>query len=73
MSDDATTGAAPGVPGGSATPAEPIVRAEGLTKTHYGEGLPVHAVRGVDLSVRPGEFVAVTGPSEPENPPCSTS
>lgn len=52
MSDDATT-----------TPAVPIVRAEGLTKTHYGEGVPVHAVRGVDLSVRPGEFVAVTGPS----------
>ncbi|MGW9153068.1 ABC transporter ATP-binding protein [Streptomyces virginiae] len=63
MSDDATPAAAPGVPGGSATPAEPIVRAEGLTKTHHGEGLPVHAVRGVDLSVRPGEFVAVTGPS----------
>jgi putative ABC transport system ATP-binding protein len=41
----------------------PIVRAEGLTKTHHGEGAPVHAVRGVDLTVRPGEFVAVTGPS----------
>ncbi|MER6449187.1 ABC transporter ATP-binding protein [Streptomyces venezuelae] len=56
MSDDATTLA----PGASA---EPIVRAEGLTKTHHGEGVPVPAVRGVDLSVRPGEFVAVTGPS----------
>ncbi|MFJ7158800.1 ABC transporter ATP-binding protein [Streptomyces sp. NPDC101118] len=44
-------------------PAAPIVRAEGLTKTHHGEGAPVHAVRGVDLTVRPGEFVAVTGPS----------
>ncbi len=43
--------------------AAPIVRAEGLTKTHRGEGAPVHAVRGVDLTVRPGEFVAVTGPS----------
>ncbi|MGW7289409.1 ABC transporter ATP-binding protein [Streptomyces sp. NPDC054847] len=41
----------------------PIVRAEALTKTHHGEGAPVHAVRGVDLTVRPGEFVAVTGPS----------
>ncbi|KOV10130.1 ABC transporter ATP-binding protein, partial [Streptomyces sp. XY511] len=46
-----------------AAPVVPIVRAEGLTKTHHGEGAPVPAVRGVDLSVQPGEFVAVTGPS----------
>ncbi|MFJ1566732.1 ABC transporter ATP-binding protein [Streptomyces erythrochromogenes] len=60
MSDDAT--AAPAVPP-IVRPAVPIVRAEGLTKTHHGEGAPVLAVRGVDLSVQPGEFVAVTGPS----------
>lgn len=41
----------------------PLLRAEGLTKTHHGEGGPVHAVREVDLQVRRGEFVAVTGPS----------
>ncbi|MEU5281200.1 ABC transporter ATP-binding protein [Streptomyces asoensis] len=41
----------------------PALRAEGLVKTHHGEGAPAHAVRGVDLSVRQGEFVAVTGPS----------
>ncbi|MFJ5258919.1 ABC transporter ATP-binding protein [Streptomyces sp. NPDC088387] len=41
----------------------PVLRAEGLTKTHYGEGAPAHAVRGVDLAVEPGEFVAITGPS----------
>jgi putative ABC transport system ATP-binding protein len=46
-----------------AASAVPIVRAEGLTKTHHGEGTPVRAVRGVDLSVARGEFVAVTGPS----------
>ncbi|QNP67222.1 ABC transporter ATP-binding protein [Streptomyces genisteinicus] len=40
-----------------------MLRAEGLTKTHHGEGAPVHAVRGVDLTVQPGEFIAVTGPS----------
>ncbi|MFF0204022.1 ABC transporter ATP-binding protein [Streptomyces sp. NPDC005017] len=44
-------------------PVTPALRAEGLTKTHHGEGAPAHAVRGVDLSVRPGEFVAITGPS----------
>ncbi|WP_461030631.1 ABC transporter ATP-binding protein [Streptomyces sparsus] len=40
-----------------------MLRAVGLTKTHHGEGTPVSAVRGVDLSVQAGEFVAVTGPS----------
>ncbi|WP_411112514.1 ABC transporter ATP-binding protein [Streptomyces sp. 029-5] len=39
------------------------LRAEALTKTHQGEGAPAHAVRGVDLTVRRGEFVAVSGPS----------
>ncbi|MFE2481506.1 ATP-binding cassette domain-containing protein, partial [Streptomyces sp. NPDC059389] len=62
MSDDATTAPA-GPDDTAATGAVPILRAEGLTKTHHGEGLPVHAVRGVDPSVQPGEFVAVTGPS----------
>ncbi|MER7663716.1 MULTISPECIES: ABC transporter ATP-binding protein [unclassified Streptomyces] len=60
MSDDATP-AEPGTPGERGV--VPIVRAEGLTKTHHGEGAPVPAVRGVDLVVQPGEFVAVTGPS----------
>ncbi|GAA2340121.1 ABC transporter ATP-binding protein [Streptomyces kunmingensis] len=41
----------------------PLLQATGLVKTHYGEGTPAHAVRGVDLAVRQGEFVAVTGPS----------
>lgn len=41
----------------------PLLRAEGLVKTHHGEGAPARAVRGVGLSVRRGEFVAVTGPS----------
>ncbi|MFI9471144.1 ABC transporter ATP-binding protein [Streptomyces sp. NPDC052492] len=41
----------------------PVLRAEGLVKTHHGEGAPAHAVRGVDLRVARGEFVAITGPS----------
>ncbi|QKV93468.1 ABC transporter ATP-binding protein [Streptomyces sp. NA02950] len=44
--------------------ADSIVRAEGLVKTYRTEGAaPVEAVRGVDLHVERGEFVAVTGPS----------
>jgi putative ABC transport system ATP-binding protein len=58
MSESAGAAASAG-----AAEAEPLLRADGLTKTHRGEGAPVHAVRGVDLAVRRGEFVAVTGPS----------
>ncbi|MER5860272.1 ABC transporter ATP-binding protein [Streptomyces sp. NPDC059688] len=43
--------------------AAPLLRAEGLVKTHHGEGAPARAVRGVDLCVERGEFVAITGPS----------
>jgi putative ABC transport system ATP-binding protein len=34
-----------------------------LVKVHHANGVPVPAVRGVDLCVARGEFVAVTGPS----------
>lgn len=40
-----------------------LLRVAGLTKVFRGDGGAVHAVRGVDLSVARGEFVAVTGPS----------
>jgi putative ABC transport system ATP-binding protein len=40
-----------------------LLRAAGLTKVFRGDGVPVPAVRGVDLAMHAGEFVAVTGPS----------
>jgi putative ABC transport system ATP-binding protein len=41
----------------------PVIRVAGLTKTYrMGDNL-VRALRGVDLEVWPGEFVAVMGPS----------
>jgi putative ABC transport system ATP-binding protein len=39
------------------------LRAVGLWKTFPQEPEPVHAVRGVDLEVAPGEFLAISGPS----------
>jgi putative ABC transport system ATP-binding protein len=40
----------------------PVLQLEAVTKT-YGSELPVHALRGVSLTVRRGELVAVVGPS----------
>jgi putative ABC transport system ATP-binding protein len=42
---------------------ETVLRAQGLAKTYSGDGIDVLALRGVDLEVGAGEFVAVMGPS----------
>ncbi len=42
----------------------PVVMCQALTRTYEAAGaVPVHAVDRIDLSVAPGEFVAVEGPS----------
>ena len=43
--------------------AVPAIEARGLTRTYASAAGPVRALRGVDLSVMPGEFVAIMGPS----------
>jgi putative ABC transport system ATP-binding protein len=47
----------------SAAASAPVIRAEGLCKDYAAGRLAVRALRGVDLEVRAGEFVAITGPS----------
>ena len=43
---------------------EPLaIDARGLTKTYGAGDIEVHALRGVDLQVERGEFVAIMGPS----------
>jgi putative ABC transport system ATP-binding protein len=42
---------------------EPILLARGLTKVFLTGGQEVRALRGVDLEVREGEFMALVGPS----------
>jgi putative ABC transport system ATP-binding protein len=40
-----------------------IIRMQGVCKRYAMEGVDVQALRGVDLSVEPGEFLAIAGPS----------
>jgi putative ABC transport system ATP-binding protein len=42
---------------------QPIISIRGLRKTYHAGEVDVHALRGVDLDVQPGEFVSVVGPS----------
>ena len=41
-----------------------VVQLRGITKTYrIGRDITVNALRGVDLDIRPAEFVAIMGPS----------
>ena len=42
---------------------DPIIQVEGLQKTYHVGDVDVHALRGVDLQVARGEFIAIVGPS----------
>ncbi|HLI41639.1 MAG TPA: ABC transporter ATP-binding protein [Streptosporangiaceae bacterium] len=48
----------------SGTPRSPaLLRTAGLVKTYQAGGVTVQAIRGVDLELAAGEFVAIMGPS----------
>lgn len=42
---------------------ENLIELKDISKTYYGAGEPVHALRSVSLNVRQGEMLAIMGPS----------
>ena len=40
-----------------------IIKAEKLEKIYQDNGVPVHALRGIDLNVSKGEYIVIAGPS----------
>jgi putative ABC transport system ATP-binding protein len=40
-----------------------ILRTEKLEKTYQDNGVPVHAIKGIDLKIGKGEFLVIAGPS----------
>src|SRR5262245_18254986 len=56
--------AAPSFPAARTDPGTaPMLVVRGLTKVHRAQGVEVSALRGVDLAIGAGEFVAIMGPS----------
>jgi putative ABC transport system ATP-binding protein len=45
------------------TDAKEVISARGIRKVYSDNGLPVHALRGIDLVIERGEFTAIVGPS----------
>ena len=40
-----------------------VIRTKGITKVYTETTVPVHALNGIDLDIKEGEFTAIVGPS----------
>lgn len=40
-----------------------VIIAQGVEKVYHDNEIPVHAVRGIDLEIKRGDFTAIVGPS----------
>jgi putative ABC transport system ATP-binding protein len=45
------------------SPGEPLIRLENLSKVFYTDEVETHALSGVHLEIKAGEFVSIAGPS----------
>ena len=46
----------------------PLIELRGITKTYGSGDASFTALRGIDLVINEGEFVAIMGPAAPANP-----
>ena len=44
-------------------PIDPLIRLQGVSRIFHAEEVETHALAGIDLEIRAGEYVAVCGPS----------
>jgi putative ABC transport system ATP-binding protein len=65
----APTPAAPAVPRHYREPGPVVIEIENVTKLYKMGAEIVHALRGVSLTVRRNEYLAVMGPPVPASPP----
>jgi len=47
----------------NASPSQPLIRLEGLTKVFFTDEVETHALSGIHLDIEKGEYVAISGPS----------
>ena len=47
----------------SHTASEPLIRLRGITKTYSQGATALQALKGVNLDIEAGDFVAIMGPS----------
>jgi len=45
------------------TSAQPLIRLDGVTKVFFTDEVETHALSGIHLEIRKGEYVSIAGPS----------
>ena len=50
---------------------EALIRLDGVTKVFYTDEVETHALAGIHLEIRRGEYVSIAGPSGCGSPRCS--
>jgi putative ABC transport system ATP-binding protein len=45
------------------TAAQPLIRLDGVTKVFYTDEVETHALAGIHLEIKKGEYIAIAGPS----------
>ena len=45
-------------------PGQPLIKLDGVTKVFFTDEVETHALSGIHLEIRKGEYVSIAGPSE---------